>query len=107
MLVEFAIIPTDTVRMGRDVAIVVQVLRSTGLNFQVGPMSTCIEGDWEPVLDAIRRCHEAVAEQHERVITTITIDHRKHFHHSLADAVASVNQWHPPQEGSGANSAPM
>jgi uncharacterized protein (TIGR00106 family) len=94
MLVEFAIIPVDGVHMGRDIAKVVQILQSAGLAFRVGPMSTCLEGEWDAVFDAIRRCEEVISQTHERVITTITVDHRKHFHHSLADAVESVSQWH-------------
>lgn len=101
MLVELAIRPVSSLHMSRDVAKVVQILEASGLSFELGPMATCIEGDWERVFATIRQCHEAVVERHERVITTITIDDRKHFHHSLAEMVASVNQWHPKAEPGG------
>jgi uncharacterized protein YqgV (UPF0045/DUF77 family) len=55
-------------------------------------MSTCVEGTWDEVLAAIRRCHDAVARGHERVITAITIDDRKHQPHHLAEMVTSVEQ---------------
>jgi uncharacterized protein (TIGR00106 family) len=99
MLVELTITPLDKVHSGRDIAKVVEILKSTGLSFQVGPMGTCIEGDWVPVIEAIRRCHEAVTQDHERVMTNISIDDRKHYHHSLAEVVKSLSQWHiPPAE---------
>ena len=100
MLVELRITPVDNVHMSMDVAKAVQILKSSGLDFQVGPMGTCIEGDWEQVFAAVRRCHEAVASDHERVITTITVDDRKHYHHPLADVVASVEKWHVTQPDS-------
>jgi uncharacterized protein YqgV (UPF0045/DUF77 family) len=44
-------------------------------------MGTCVEGDLEQVLAAIRQCHQAVAGNHERIITTIVIDDRKNQPH--------------------------
>ena len=107
MLVQFSIVPVDRGHMGRDVAKAVDILQSTDLKFQVGPMGTCVEGDWEPIFAAIRRCHEVVAKEHERVITTITIDDRKHFHHPLEKMAESLTQWHaiPSSEHKGSHSA--
>jgi uncharacterized protein (TIGR00106 family) len=77
MLAEFSINPMNTEHMSRDVARVIETLQATGLEFRLGPMGTCVEGDLERVLTAIRRCHQTVAGNHERVITTIVIDDRK------------------------------
>jgi uncharacterized protein (TIGR00106 family) len=106
MLVELAITPLNTVHASREIAKVVEILKSSGLPFQVGPMGTCIEGDWDSVSAAVRRCHEAVAKNHERVMTSITIDDRKHYHHPLAETVESVSRWQipPAQAGAGAKS---
>ena len=102
MLVELTITPLDKVHEGREIAKVVEILKSSGLNFQVSPMGTCIEGDWDSVFTAIRCCHEAVAQDHERVMTSITIDDRKHYHHPLAEIVKSVSKWHVPAADSDA-----
>jgi uncharacterized protein YqgV (UPF0045/DUF77 family) len=58
-------------------------------------MSTCVEGDWEPALAAIRQCHQALAARHARVITTITIDDRRAGAHSLAEMVSAVESHVP------------
>lgn len=92
MFAEFSINPMQTEHMSNDVAKVIATLEQTGLAYRLGPMSTCVEGDWDEVLDAIRRCHEAIARGHERVITTITIDDRRHQPHHLAEMVTSVEQ---------------
>lgn len=92
MLAEFSIIPMDGIHMSKDVAKVIETLQATGLDYRLGPMGTCIEGDWEEVVAAIRRCHQEVARNHERVITHITIDERKTQPHHLGEMIASVQQ---------------
>jgi uncharacterized protein (TIGR00106 family) len=92
MLAEFSIYPMNTEHMSKDVAKVIETLQATGLEYRLGPLGTCIEGDLEQVLAAVRRCHQAVASDHERVITTIVIDDRKNKPHHLSDMVTSVEQ---------------
>jgi uncharacterized protein (TIGR00106 family) len=90
MLAQFSIYPMQTEHMSRDVAKVVETLEGTGLNYHLGPMSTAVEGNWEQVLSAIQCCHQAVAKDHSRVITTIVIDDRKNQPHHLAEMISSV-----------------
>ena len=92
MLAEFSIYPTHTEHMSKDVARFVEVLQSAGLEYRLGPMSTAVEGSLEQILEAIRCCHQAVAQQHDRVLITVTLDDRKHEAHHLADMVTSVEQ---------------
>lgn len=92
MLAEFAIYPTDETHMSRDVAKTVEILEEAGLDYRLGPTSTSVEGEWEPVASAIGRCHQAAIQNHARVITTITIDDRKHQAHHLDEMVAAVER---------------
>ncbi len=92
MLAEFSINPMNTEHMSKDVARVIETLQATGLDYRLGPLGTCVEGDLEQVLAAIRRCHQVVAGNHERVITTIVIDDRRNQPHHLGDMVTSVEQ---------------
>jgi uncharacterized protein (TIGR00106 family) len=92
MLAEFSINPMNTEHMSRDVARVIETLQAMGLEYRLGPMGTCVEGDLNQVLEAIRRCHQAVTGSHERVITSIVIDDRRNQPHHLGDMVSSVEQ---------------
>ena len=92
MLAEFSINPLQTEHMSQDVAKVVETLESAGVHFHLGPMSTAVEGNWDQVMEAIRRCHQLIALTHDRVVTTIMIDDRKNRPHHLAEMVASVEQ---------------
>jgi uncharacterized protein (TIGR00106 family) len=90
MLAEFSIYPMQTEHMSKDLARVVETLESTGLAYHLGAMSTAVEGSWAEVMEAIHRCHQAVAKEHDRVITTISIDDRKDQPHHLAGMISCV-----------------
>jgi uncharacterized protein (TIGR00106 family) len=92
MLAEFSIFPLDETHLSGDVAKVIEALEGAGLEYRLGPMGTSVEGDWDDVMAAVKTCHEAVAETHSRVITTITIDDRREGEHHLDEMVASVEQ---------------
>lgn len=92
MPAQFSIYPMQSDDLSKDVARVIETLEGSGLDYRLGPMSTAVEGDWEKVLPAIRRCHEAIARNYDRVITTIQIDDRKNRPHHLADMISSVEQ---------------
>ncbi len=92
MIAEFSVYPLNTEHMSKDVAKVVRVLEATGLEYRLGPVGTSVEGDLGQVLTAIQRCHEAVAKDHDRVITTITLDDRKNRPHHLGELAACVQE---------------
>lgn len=92
MLAEFSIYPMHAEHMSKDIAQVVEMLEKARLDYHLGPMSTAVSGSWEQVMPAIERCHQEVAKNHERVITTIVIDDRKQQPHGLAEMIASVEQ---------------
>ncbi len=92
MLAQFSIYPTQAEHMSPDVAQAIKTLEGTGLTYRLGPMSTCVEGDLEQVLSAIRRCHEAVASHHKRVITTVVIDDRREEPHHMGEMITSVEK---------------
>jgi uncharacterized protein (TIGR00106 family) len=92
MLAEFSIYPLQAEHLSKDVAKVIETLESAGLHYHLGPMSTAVEGNWEQVMEAIRRCHQVVALNHDRVVTTISIDDRQNQPHHLAEMVSSVER---------------
>lgn len=92
MLAEFSIFPMDGAHMSEDIARVIEILEARDLDFRLGAMGTTVEGDWEPVMAAIQACHQAMANDHPRVITTIVIDSRKEGSHRLDEMVSSVEQ---------------
>jgi uncharacterized protein (TIGR00106 family) len=92
MLAQFTIYPTDETHLSKDVARVIEILEDIGVDYRLGPMGTAVEGDWDQIMSAIRRCHETIGAGHGRVITTITIDDRKKQPHHLDEMVSAVEK---------------
>ena len=92
MIAEFSITPLNADHMSQDVARAIETLRETGLEYRLGPMSTCVEGELDQVLAAIYRCHQTVANNYEHVVTRIVLDDDKRQSHSLAEMVPAVEQ---------------
>jgi uncharacterized protein YqgV (UPF0045/DUF77 family) len=63
-----------------------------GLPYQLTPLGTCLEGEWEEVMNIIRRCHERVRELSPHVITTIKIEDEQGAKDKLTRNVASVEE---------------
>jgi uncharacterized protein (TIGR00106 family) len=61
MLVAFSITPLGVGEgVGRQVADAVRVVRESGLPNRTDAMFTTVEGEWDEVMDVIRRACEAV-----------------------------------------------
>jgi uncharacterized protein (TIGR00106 family) len=62
--------------VGELVAEAVRIVRESGLPNETNAMFTNVEGEWDEVMDVIRRCVEAVAARAPRVSVVVKIDHR-------------------------------
>lgn len=78
MMVQFSILPVSSEQhIGDAVAKAVKIVHESGLDYKLTPMGTLIKGEWKPVMDVIKKCHEAVREDFDRVMTQVKIDNVK------------------------------
>ncbi len=78
MIAAFSVTPMGVGEsVGELVADAVRIVRESGLPNETNAMFTNIEGDWDDVMDVIRRCVDSVAERAPRVSVVIKIDHRR------------------------------
>jgi uncharacterized protein (TIGR00106 family) len=81
------------VSVSKEIAACQQVLREAGLKFELHAYGTNIEGDWDEVFAAIKRCHEVVHQMGApRISTTIKCGTRTDREQTMADKVRSVEQ---------------
>jgi uncharacterized protein (TIGR00106 family) len=67
MLVAFSVTPLGVgEEVGAYVAEAVRVVRESGLPNRTDAMFTTIEGDWDEVLDVVKRAYEAVQQSAQR-----------------------------------------
>jgi uncharacterized protein (TIGR00106 family) len=94
ILAEVSIVPLGVgVSLSPYVAACERVLREAGLDPKLHAFGSNVEGDWEAVMAAIKRCHEKVHEMGApRVSTAIKVSTRIDRPQTLEDKVRSVEE---------------
>lgn len=94
VIVELSIFPVGTsgASLSPYVARVLRVLQASGLPFELNPMGTCVEGDWEPVWAAVSACMEELQKDSERVYLTVKADWRRGADHRMTAKVDAVRE---------------
>lgn len=92
MLVAFSITPLGVGEdVGREVAEAVRVVRASGLPNRTDAMFTTIEGEWDEVMDVIKRACQAVDAP--RVGLTLKADIRPGVTDAMTSKVESVERY--------------
>jgi len=90
---EFSIVPLGAGEsLSRYVAECVRIVEESGLPYQLTPMGTILEGEWDEVMEVIAHCHRAMRARFRRVLTTIRIDDREAPPGRLVAKVRSVEE---------------
>ncbi|GIV62601.1 MAG: hypothetical protein KatS3mg044_1467 [Rhodothermaceae bacterium] len=88
----FTVVPfTVAGSVAPHVARCLAILDEAGLTYRLHANGTDVEGPWDDVFAAIRRCHEVLhAEGVDRLFTTIQVGTRRDRPTSLEDKVRRV-----------------
>jgi uncharacterized protein (TIGR00106 family) len=79
LVAELTIIPMASCHIRRYVDIAVDVVRASGLRYEVDALGTTLQGDLDKILQVAREAHEAVlAAGAGRVFTELRLDERVH-----------------------------
>ncbi len=94
VVVDLCVIPVGAgVSLSEHIAACVRVLRDAGLKTHLHAYGTNVEGDWNAVMAAVRRCHETVhAMGAPRICTTIKLSTRVDRDDSMEEKVRSVEE---------------
>lgn len=92
VIVDFTVVPVGTgLSLSPYIAEVERILQSAGLHHELHANGTNVEGEWEAVMGAIRRCHERLHEMGvPRIHTDIKLGTRSDRPQTMADKLASV-----------------
>lgn len=93
-IVEFCIIPLGVgVSLSEYIAVCEQVLEEAGLKVELHANGTNIEGDWDAVMGAVKKCHQRVHEMGApRISTSLKVGTRTDRRQTLSDKVHSVQE---------------
>ncbi len=94
VIVDLCIVPMGVgVSVSTYIAACQQVLEEAGLEISLHAYGTNIEGEYNQVFAAIRRCHERVHEMGApRITTSIKLGTRTDRKQTMADKVESVER---------------
>ena len=77
VLLEFSMSPFDKGEsLAEYVARSIDIIDKSGLPYQLTPMGTIIEGEWDEVMNVVTACFERMRQDCARVSTSIRIDYR-------------------------------
>ena len=63
--------------MGAYAARSLDIIDRSGLPYRLGPMGTCVEGEWDTVMALVKACLERMAEDCERISISFKGDWRR------------------------------
>jgi len=94
VIVDFTVVPVGVgVSLSEYIATCERILQESGLTYELHANGTNVEGEWEDVFTAIRRCHETLhAIGVPRIHTDIKLGTRIDRPQSMADKVTNVRK---------------
>jgi len=93
LLIELSMSPMDKgPSVSKWVARSLEIIDRSGLDYRLGPMGTCIEGEWDDVLAVVRKCWNKMARDSVRITFSIKGDWRRGAKGRLASKVATVEK---------------
>ena len=94
IIADLCVVPIGVgVSVSRYVVACEKVLKDAGLRTQLHAYGTNIEGEWDGVFSAIKRCHEVVHEMGApRISTTLKFGTRVDRAQTMDDKINSVEQ---------------
>ncbi|GAB3696764.1 thiamine-binding protein [Corynebacterium nasicanis] len=96
MIIAFSVAPavtaTPDAEMSAAVAEAVRIVRESGLPNETNAMFTLVEGEWDEVMDVVKRATFAVAEVAPRVSLVLKADIRPGYADQLHQKVESLEK---------------
>ena len=92
VMIDLCIVPIGVgVSVSKYIAACHRVLTEAGLDARLHAYGTNVEGEWDAVFAAVKRCHQIIHDMGApRISTTIKLGTRTDREQTMADKVASV-----------------
>ena len=93
ILLEFSITPLSKGEsVSKYVARSLDIIDKSGLDYRLNPMGTVIEGEWDEVLDVVKKCFDRMRKDCDRITTSIKVDYRKGKSGRITAKIESVEK---------------
>lgn len=78
--------------VSKYVARSLKIIDESGIDYQLTPMGTILEGEWYEVVDVVSKCYERMRQDCPRISVRINIDYREGRENGLAGKIRSVEE---------------
>lgn len=93
MVLELTIIPIGHEHsISGDLARLVNIIESTGLDYRMTAFGTLVEGTWDQLMSLAKDCHFEVRKKSERALTMMRLDDYGERTGEIAGAVSRVEE---------------
>ncbi|MFH1044129.1 MAG: MTH1187 family thiamine-binding protein [Pseudomonadota bacterium] len=91
VVLEFSMSPFDKGEsLSKYVARSLDIIDKSGLPYQLTPMGTIVEGEWEQVMAVVTACFETMSQDCNRISTSMKIDYRAGKSGRLKSKIRSI-----------------
>jgi uncharacterized protein (TIGR00106 family) len=91
VIAEISIFPMDKGQsVSAYVARALKIIQASGLPYEMNPMGTCMEGDWQEIMAVVDRCFQDLQSDCNRINLSLKADYRHGPAGRLKGKVASV-----------------
>ena len=93
VIIDLSIFPLDKGNsLSSHVARALKIIKDSGLAYELGPMGTSVEGDWDQVMGVVNSCFKELKKDCNRVYMALKLDYRKGSSGRLKSKVKSVEK---------------
>lgn len=93
VLLEFSMSPLNKGEsVSQYVSRSLDIIDRSGIPYQLNPMGTVLEGEWDEVFDIVKRCFKRMKKDCDRISVVIKVDYRKGARGRLSSKTASVER---------------
>ena len=93
VLLEFSMSPMDKGESVSDyVSRSLKIISESGVDYRLNPMGTVLEGEWDEVMEVVKRCYDTMRSDCKRISCSIKIDYREGEKGRLISKMASVEE---------------
>ncbi len=94
VIIDLSVFPMDKEgpSLSPYVARVINVIKSSGLSYKLGPMGTAIEGEWDEVMKVVDACYKELEPDCHRIYLNMKADIRRGRQNGMSGKVDSVKQ---------------
>lgn len=93
VLLEFAMAPAGQGEsVSAQVARVLDVIDRSGVPYQLTPMGTIVEGDWDRVIGVVTACFRELERDCARISVNLKVDYRRGSESRLRSKIEKVEQ---------------